>query len=547
MFGNVRVGEKLWSALYIMQSIKLPGHFVQRLDILFLVFYIFSTFALFSGYLFYSEILIVTRQKRWHKKVYPLVYLTGMYILAIMIKDVEGYYEFFLNYKMWVDVPLALLLPLVVRGWTNRSKNYKKKASMLLSILCVAMGLSISFTGCQSKVDIEDRNYVMSLGIAFSDTSDIDDSNQPNEANQTQPAYQITYETADLTKSSEAGGGRQAGIFATFTANSLKEAEEKEKMTDDKKIDYGHLKAILIKKDLLGTSQWDALIAELEQKKEIAGTTLIFITEDRQEEYMQLTEGMGTSLGEYLERMMSNHKKDGIEEYTLSDLLRDEAENVQEISFPYLSMDGDKLLLSKFDSDTTKVKTLTPLAAQVLRFHIRANSDTPEDQAFKTRIKDRILPYLQNLFAQCSSKEECIETARNHLKEIEEQVQKACEEESPKEAKTINTSVYLCRESFPLKQYGAMIFPSGVYDALRIDLGEGEGANWWCMMYPSLCMADGVVEGVTEEAQEKLEECLASEDYESLFYEEETGKKSKFHIKWRISSIFQQFFGEMAP
>ena len=92
-----------------------------------------------------------------------------------------------------------------------------------------------------------------------------------------------------------------------------------------------------------------------------------------------------------------------------------------------------------------------------------------------------------------------------------------------------------------------MIFPSGVYDALRFDLGEGQGANWWCMMYPSLCMADGVVEGVTEEAQEKLEECLASEDYESLFYEEETGKKSKFHIKWRISSIFQQFFGEMAP
>ena len=67
--------------------------------------------------------------------------------------------------------------------------------------------------------------------------------------------------------------------------------------------------------------------------------------------------------------------------------------------------------------------------------------------------------------------------------------------------------------------------PSGIYDALRIDLGKGEGANWWCMMYPSLCMIDGVVEETGEETKED----------------------DQIHIKWKIPALFDQFFGELLP
>ena len=81
-----------------------------------------------------------------------------------------------------------------------------------------------------------------------------------------------------------------------------------------------------------------------------------------------------------------------------------------------------------------------------------------------------------------------------------------------------------------------MIFPSGIYDALRIDLGKAAGANWWCMMYPSLCFTDGVIERVSEEGQEELKEELGEEEYETLFLNQE---EKKFKIKWKITEWFQ--------
>lgn len=83
-----------------------------------------------------------------------------------------------------------------------------------------------------------------------------------------------------------------------------------------------------------------------------------------------------------------------------------------------------------------------------------------------------------------------------------------------------------------------MVFPSGTYDALRIDLGKGEGANWWCMMYPSLCLGDGAIEGVTEEGQKELEEQLEEEDYNALFGEQ----KYHFHFKWKIGEWLGSLF-----
>ena len=125
IFGAKGTGANLWSALSIMQSVKLPGYFIQRLDILFLVFYIFSTFSLFSGYLFYSQMLVEGKREEKHKKIYRILYLLLLFAAAIEIRDMEKFYEFFLGYKMWLDLPLALLVPLLVRWrW-----EYKKGAA----------------------------------------------------------------------------------------------------------------------------------------------------------------------------------------------------------------------------------------------------------------------------------------------------------------------------------------------------------------------------------------------------------------------------------
>lgn len=497
MFGTKRTAEKLWSALYIMQSVRLPGHFIERLDILFLVFYIFSIFALFSGYLFYSENLLSVHGEGWKKKMYPLLYLAATFFVVNGMGDVEQAYEQFLSYKMRYDVVLAFGIPLLVR-FLGVWKNGKKKDIVTICLCCMA-GMFLS--GCQNKVDIEDRNYVMSLSVEKGEEEKI----------------KVTYETADLAVNIADTGGRTQGKSTVYTGNSFDDVEKKEENSDEKRVDYGHLKAILFQKSMLEDPVlWQQMVKELEEKRGLAGTILVFFAEEEPEEYMKLTEKRGISLGEYLETMMANHKTEELEEYTLSDLLREEAEEIHRRKVPVLSIQGEKIYVTKKNWEK-----VSPISSQVLRFHIRANSDSEEDQAFKLKIKDRILPYLQKLFAECDTKAESVKIAQDNLQNIEGEVKKACKEEK----ETMKVKVYLCQEAFPIKEYGSVLVTSGIYDALRIDLGKGEGANWWCMMYPSLCMIDGVTEETGEETKED----------------------TKIHIKWKIPALFDQFFGELLP
>lgn len=77
--------------------------------------------------------------------------------------------------------------------------------------------------------------------------------------------------------------------------------------------------------------------------------------------------------------------------------------------------------------------------------------------------------------------------------------------------------VYVTEEEFPAKTYGDLTFPEGEYQALRIDIGEAKGQNWWCVMYPPLCFIDESTAVVTTEGKEKLKDALTPEEYAALF------------------------------
>lgn len=463
----------------------------------------------------------------------------------------------------------------------NRKKREKRKVHMLF----VLLGFMCFISGCQNKVDIEDRNYVMSLGIQQAEenageettknTEELVKKKEKKESEEVRE-YQFIYEMADLTKTSEEGGGRQQGKMRSYTGASLEETEKKQQKTDDKRIDYGHLKAILLKESLWKEENVDKIAEELSQKREIAGTTLLFLTEENPEVYMEIANKEGSSLGEYLERMMANHAGDGAEEYTLSDFLREWREDSlwssegkktdSKKQIPYLKMEQKEIYLTYWNREekgaisfentsqekSNRISLENPsqeaVARNVLRFHVRANSDSEEDQAIKVRIKDRILPYLQQLLKGCTSKDECMSQVTANIGEIQKTVKEACDKE---EQMDLESKVYLCQEFFPVKEYGDILLPSGCYDALRIDLGEGLGKNWWCMMYPSLCMVDGVIEGVDQESKEILQEGLTEEECESLFSkrkehtsvgEEKKEMEVHFHIKWKIGELWKKFF-----
>ena len=110
----------------------------------------------------------------------------------------------------------------------------------------------------------------------------------------------------------------------------------------------------------------------------------------------------------------------------------------------------------------------------VVRFHIRANSDSRKDQAEKLLVRDQVVAYLKPYMEQANTKED----AKRILNSRKKEIAKVAKSTLQKRGKDLPVKVYLTREKFPEKDYGSYVFPEGTYDALRIDLGNASGHNW---------------------------------------------------------------------
>lgn len=154
------------------------------------------------------------------------------------------------------------------------------------------------------------------------------------------------------------------------------------------------------------------------------------------------------------------------------------------------------------------------IAEEVLRFHVLANSDSEEDQRIKYLVRDEVIAWLGEEMEgkKDYGKEAALQFLSGHLAQLEQMADKVLGEEGA--AYRSEASVEDCY--FPARTYGECTFPAGWYKALRIRLGEAEGQNWWCVLYPRLCFSD-CLHGVVEEDQmQQLEEVLTVEEYESL-------------------------------
>ena len=160
------------------------------------------------------------------------------------------------------------------------------------------------------------------------------------------------------------------------------------------------------------------------------------------------------------------------------------------------------------------------IATQVLRFHIRANSDTVADQQKKLRIKQSLLEWLTPILSENTSKSETIQCIRKNLPDIRKEATRMAAPEP--------VTVTLQKEWFPEKTYGTCTFPEGIYDALRVDIGQAKGHNWWCVLYPSLCFADALEPSMTEEGEEKLQQVLDEDAYDLLLHPQ------KLKIRFRL-------------
>lgn len=136
-----------------------------------------------------------------------------------------------------------------------------------------------------------------------------------------------------------------------------------------------------------------------------------------------------------------------------------------------------------------------PLEDSVIRFHVLANSDAGYDQALKMEVKDQVVKYMSKEFSGINNINEASKTAQEKLPDIE----RVAQEVIKSRGYDYPVQVSLGRYEFPTKSYGNLIFPQGEYEAVRIIIGEGEGKNWWCVLFPPLCMVSSSDKGISLE------------------------------------------------
>ena len=120
---------------------------------------------------------------------------------------------------------------------------------------------------------------------------------------------------------------------------------------------------------------------------------------------------------------------------------------------------------------------------EYLRIHVRANSNSGYDQSIKYAVKDEIVKFVTPYVAGCTSKEAAMEIIGGITEEIEEVADYAL----LKLGANYTSSAEVRREHFPTRVYDGVTLEEGDYDALIVELGEGTGDNWWCVIYPPLC------------------------------------------------------------
>ncbi len=152
------------------------------------------------------------------------------------------------------------------------------------------------------------------------------------------------------------------------------------------------------------------------------------------------------------------------------------------------------------------------LAHSLIRFHVVANSNTPKDQALKESVKIHIIQETKHLFDETGN----IDQNREIILQNMDYILQIANAEIKRWGKEYHTKILLGVYPFPTRKYGTVTLPAGEYEALRVVIGEGEGDNWWCVLFPPLCFIDAAQGEMSEEAKQVIKQTLTEEEYKLI-------------------------------
>lgn len=162
----------------------------------------------------------------------------------------------------------------------------------------------------------------------------------------------------------------------------------------------------------------------------------------------------------------------------------------------------------------------------VFRLHVIANSDSCEDQNLKYLVRDELIKYMNTLVSSSNSKEEVISIVNAN----KDNFHSIAKQTILNNGYDYDVSIEVGNFSFPTKDYGDISFPAGYYDALRVKIGNAQGQNWWCVMFPPLCFVNISTGIVPEESKNQLKDQLSDEEYSIISNKNSSDVSFKFKI-----------------
>ena len=173
------------------------------------------------------------------------------------------------------------------------------------------------------------------------------------------------------------------------------------------------------------------------------------------------------------------------------------------------------------------------IADSVFRLHVIANSDSKEDQELKLKVRDELLLYMNIISKDSTSKQEAMQIANEHKEEFTQIAEKVIKENGY----NYTVNVQIGKADFPTKYYGDITLPAGTYDALKVQIGEAKGQNWWCVMFPPLCFVDVSTGIVPDNSKQELKQSLDNEEYDLISKTD----NNEISFKFKIVELFQNW------
>lgn len=179
---------------------------------------------------------------------------------------------------------------------------------------------------------------------------------------------------------------------------------------------------------------------------------------------------------------------------------------------------------------------LKDIEKKLIRFHVIANSDKDEDQNLKLKVRDEVLKYMQPKL----NKSQSLDESRKILKEYDSKVKEITKKVIKENGYDYKVETTLGQENFPEKSYGNITLPQGEYEAYRIIIGNGNGHNWWCVMFPPLCFVDMSKGQVSYDSnEEQMKKVLNEEEFALV---DNTKEEEQVEVRFKLWDKIKELF-----